>query len=158
MDRYLHRVARAPLIRRLTYYEKTLAAGFGDPSDFDDEGIPIYLYSCREVDRADCVFKVSGDSMEPEYHNEDLVLVSRIPDASNLQFGEVGAFIVGNETYIKVYSEEGLQSLNPDYDTMHFDESASVYLIGRVTGILSPDQIATEADVDKYQMLHPETV
>ena len=147
-----------PLIRRLTFYQKSLAAGVGDPSEIDDEGQPIFLYASREVDRADCVFTVNGDSMEPEYHNGDMVLVSRIPDAPDLQLGEVGAFIVGNETYIKVYREEGLESLNPKYPIMHFHDAESVYLIGRVTGILDPKQVATAQDVDKFQMLHPEGI
>ncbi len=147
-----------PLIRRLTFYQKSLAAGLGDPTEIDDEGQPIFLYASREVDRADCVFTVNGDSMEPEYHNGDMVLVSRIPDAPDLQPGEVGAFIVGNETYIKVYREEGLESLNPKYPIMHFHDTESVYLIGRVTGILDPKQVATAQDIDKYQMLHPEGI
>ena len=144
-----------PLIRRLTFYQKSLAAGLGDPTEIDDEGQPIFLYASREVDRADCVFTVNGDSMEPEYHNGDMVLVSRIPDAPDLQPGEVGAFIVGNETYIKVYREEGLESLNPKYPIMHFHDAEAVYLIGRVTGILDPKQVAAAQDVDKLQMLHP---
>ena len=147
-----------PLVRRLTFYQKSLAAGLGDPTEIDDEGQPIFLYASREVDRADCVFTVNGDSMEPEYHNGDMVLVSRIPDAPDLQPGEVGAFIVGNETYIKVYREEGLESLNPKYPIMHFHDAESVYLIGRVTGILDPKQVATAQDIDKYQMLHPEGI
>ena len=147
-----------PLIRRLTFYQKSLAAGLGDPTEIDDEGQPIFLYASREVDRADCIFTVNGDSMEPEYHNGDMVLVSRIPDAPDLQPGEVGAFIVGNETYIKVYREEGLESLNPKYPIMHFHDAESVYLIGRVTGILDPKQVATAQDVDKFQMLHPEGI
>ena len=147
-----------PLIRRLTFYQKSLAAGLGDPTEIDDEGQPIFLYASREVDRADCVFTVNGDSMEPEYHNGDMVLVSRIPDAPDLQPGEVGACIVGNETYIKVYREEGLESLNPKYPIMHFHDAESVYLIGRVTGILDPKQVATAQDIDKYQMLHPEGI
>ena len=147
-----------PLFRRLTFYQKSLAAGLGDPTEIDDEGQPIFLYASREVDRADCVFTVNGDSMEPEYHNGDMVLVSRIPDAPDLQPGEVGAFIVGNETYIKVYREEGLESLNPKYPIMHFHDAESVYLIGRVTGILDPKQVATAQDIDKYQMLHPEGI
>lgn len=147
-----------PLIRRLTFYQKSLAAGLGDPTEIVDEGQPIFLYASREVDRADCVFTVNGDSMEPEYHNGDMVLVSRIPDAPDLQPGEVGAFIVGNETYIKVYREEGLESLNPKYPIMHFHDAESVYLIGRVTGILDPKQVATAQDIDKYQMLHPEGI
>ena len=139
-----------PLIRELVYYGKALSAGPGDPTEFDDEGEPIYLYASRQVDRADCVFTVNGDSMEPKYHSGDMVLVSRIPDAPDLQFGEVGAFIVGNETYIKVCQEDGLHSLNPAFAPMKFSDDTPVYLIGRVMGILDPEQIAKEADVEKY--------
>ena len=83
----------APLLRRLTYFSRSLEAGFGDPTEFEDEGEPIWLYASREVDRADCVFTVNGNSMEPAYHDGDMVLVSRIPDAPDLQPGEVGALI-----------------------------------------------------------------
>ena len=143
-----------PPIRKLIFFNKSLAAGFGDPTEFEDKGTPIFLYSSKQVDRADCVFTVNGDSMEPEYHNGDMVLVSRIPDAPDLQPGEVGAFIVGNETYIKVYGKKGLESLNPKYKPLIFSESDSVYLIGRVMGVLDPDQIATESDMEKYRIMH----
>ena len=145
-----------PPIRRLTRFDRSLSAGFGDPTEFDGKGTPVFLYASREVDRADCVFTVSGDSMEPRFHDRDLVLVSRIPDAPDLQHGEIGAFIVGNETYIKVYGQEGLESLNPKYAPLRFAETDAVYLIGRVTGILDPSQIASAEDVEKYRLLHPE--
>ena len=143
-----------PKIRKLTFFERSLAAGIGDPAEFEDEGEPIFLYASETVDRADCVFSVSGDSMEPEYHDGDMVLVQRIPDAPDLKEGEIGAFIVGNETYIKEYREDGLHSLNPKYDVMHFSDEESVYLIGRVMGVLNPESIATEADVKRYLAIH----
>ena len=141
---------KPPVVRELVYYDRPLSAGPGDPTEFEDEGIPIFLYASRLVDRADCVFSVNGNSMEPTYHDGDMVLISRIPDAPELQYGEVGAFISGNETYIKVCQEDGLHSLNPAYAPMKFGEDSNVYLIGRVIGILDPEQIAKEADVEKY--------
>ena len=106
------------------------------------------------VDRADCVFTVNGNSMEPKFHNGDMVMVSRIPDAPDLQPGEIGAFIVGNESYIKEYQEDGLNSLNPKYSTMHFSEEESVYLIGRVLGTAAPEEVADGQDVEAFLTVH----
>lgn len=152
----VQRIQNCPTVRKKTHFSKSLAAGVADPTEFEDEGEPIFLYAARDVDRADCVFTVNGDSMEPEYYNGDMVLVQRTPDAPDLEYGEIGAFIIGNETYIKVYEEDGLHSLNPAYKPIHFCDEDKVYLIGRVIGRLSEDEIATQEDVDRYAELHPE--
>ena len=78
----------------------------------------------------------------------------RIPDAPDLQYGEIGAFIVGNETYIKQYEKDGLHSLNRLYGVMRFSDQDSVYLIGRVIGTLGPESIAAQADIEKYERIH----
>ena len=143
-----------PDISQLQFFERSLAAGIGDPTEFDDEGTPIFLYTDQINTRADCVFSVNGDSMEPEYHNGDLVLVERIPDAPDLTEGETGAFIVGNETYIKNFGSDGLHSLNPKYAVMKFSDEEAVYLIGRVLGLLDPSAIADQRDVEKYMAIH----
>ena len=145
-----------PDISQLQFFEKSLAAGIGDPTEFEEESIPIFVYTDRINVRANCVFTVNGDSMEPAYHNGDMVLVERIPDGPDLDEGETGAFIVGNETYIKNFYEDGLHSLNPKYPVMTFQGEEAVYLIGRVLGILDPSAIAAETDVEKYMAIHPE--
>ena len=135
-----------PLLRRLQFYQKSLAAGCGDPSEFEGKALPIYLYSDMlsktagrsKGRRANCVFPVNGDSMEPDYHSGDL------------------AFIVGNETYIKEYADDGLVSLNPRYPLMRFYEENRVYLIGRVLGKLDPACIAASEDIERYRRIHPE--
>lgn len=86
--------------------------------------------------------------MEPEYHDGDLVLVEKYPGCPELQYGEVGAFMVGNSTYIKIYEEEGLVSYNENYDTMTFTEYDNVTLIGRVLGILEPSSITRKMPSD----------
>ena len=141
--------ARRP-VRRLTFYGRPLSAGPGDPTEFDGKGTPVWVYASRQTGRADCVFRVNGDSMEPRYHNGDLVLVSRIPDAPALKYGEVGAFIAGNETYIKVCEKDGLHSLNPAYAPLRFGEGTDVFLIGRVTGVVKPEEIVPEEELAKY--------
>ena len=141
-------------IHKLTRFEHQLAAGIGDPNEFEDSGTPIYVYDDSLTCRADCVFTVNGDSMEPDYPDGCMVLVKRISDSGELTPGDIGAFMIDNETYIKEYREDGLHSLNPKYDVMRFSDEESVYLIGRVIGVLSPESIATEADVKRYLAIH----
>lgn len=141
-------------IHKLTRFEHQLAAGIGDPNEFEDSGTPIYVYDDSLTCRADCVFTVNGDSMEPDYPDGCMVLVKRISDSGELTPGDIGAFMIDNETYIKEYREDGLHSLNPAYPVMRFSDFEHVYLIGRIIGVFSPESIATEADVKKYLQLH----
>lgn len=146
--------AGCPDLTVLTYFSRQLAAGFGDPTEFEDGGEAVYVYSSPAVARADCIFTVNGNSMEPDFHSGQDVLVQRIPGGPDLRPGETGAFIIGNETYIKEYREDGLHSRNPEYETMHFHEDDAVYLIGRVLGVLDQASYASEADVARYLAVH----
>ena len=143
-------------IRKLTLFECPLAAGVGDPNEFEDSGVPIYVYDDSLTQRADCVFIVNGDSMEPDYPDGCRVLVERISDSGELAPGDIGAFMIDNETYIKEYQPDGLHSRNPFYPVMSFSEFEHVYLIGRVIGVLSKSDVAQPSDVEKYIELHPE--
>ncbi len=145
-----------PEIIKLTLCDKGLAAGFDGGVEFEDNGTPIYLYpnTNTAIRQADLVFPVNGDSMEPEYHDGDLVLVEKYPGCPELQYGEVGAFMIGNSTYIKIYEEGGLESFNDKYSTMTFTEYDNVTLIGRVLGILEPASVASTKDAERYEAMH----
>lgn len=134
-----------------TEFTKQLAAGFDPGCEFDDEGETILLYKDMVNSLTDCIFTVSGDSMEPDFHSGDKVMVQRLTDGSGLEFGEIGAFIFGNETYIKEYRKNGLHSLNPKYKLMRFNNEDSVYIIGRVLGVLSPEAIVSFEDALRYE-------
>ena len=142
-------------IHKLTRFEHQLSAGIGDPNEFEDSGTPIYVYDDSLTCRADCVFTVSGDSMEPDYPNGCMVLVKRISGSEELTPGDIGAFMIDNETYIKEYRPDGLHSLNPKYDVMRFSEFEHIYLIGQVIGVLNDKSIASAEDVERYRELHP---
>ncbi len=144
-----------PRISELRYMEKGLAAGIGDPAEMESRGEPIFVYTTPLTERADYVFHVSGDSMEPAFQQNDLVLVEAIPDGPELKYGEVGAFIRGNEQFIKIYEAEGLRSVNPVYPFMDFSHTnETVYIIGRVLGKLNPKKdLASPDDVKKYNIL-----
>lgn len=142
-----------PELRQLLFFERGLAAGAADPTEFEQDARPVYLYDAPELRHADYLFPVNGDSMEPDFHSGDLVLVEKLSNGALLRSGEIGAFIVGNETYIKEYREDGLHSRNPKYGVLRFGDEA-VYLIGRVLGTVSPEALASQADVERYCALH----
>ena len=134
-----------------TEFTKQLAAGFDEGVEFDDKGETIYLYKDKVDIRTDCIFTVNGDSMEPMFHSGDKVLVQKFPNCQELKQGDIGAFIVGNETYIKEYRKDGLHSLNKKYKTMKFSDDDKVYIIGRVVGILSAEAVVSYEDSVRYE-------
>lgn len=150
---FAQKAERHPEIRELLFFSRSLAAGAADPNEFEQDAEPYYLYVSPEVNRADFVFSVNGDSMEPTYHTGDMVLVEKLRNGSELHYGETGAFIVGNETYIKRYEKDGLHSLNKKYEVLRFGEDQPVFLIGRVVGIVSQKDIPSKEDIDAYLSL-----
>lgn len=100
------------------------------------EDIIDYEYTdARYNDGAHVWLEVRGISMEPELHSGDRVLIRRQPD---LECGQLGAFIVGDEGYIKRYRPEDdgihLVSMNPIYPDMVFagDAINSLTIFGKV--------------------------
>lgn len=77
----------------------------------------------------DFIIGVNGDSMEPDYHDGDLLYVKKTECISH---GDVGIFTIGNECFLKEYGENGLLSRNRDYDDIPGTED--VRLIGKVIG------------------------
>ena len=128
-------------------------AGFRDITEAET----LYLHNAPMLHRADGVYKVNGDSMEPTYHDGDMVLVEHIPDGSALRFGEIGAFASGNESYVKEFQADGLHSHNEHYDVMRFGDDTPVFLIGRVLGEVEPEQMATDEEIKRY-LCHKQSV
>lgn len=84
------------------------------------------------------------------YHNGDMVLVEKSKD---IGYGEVGAFLIGNEAFIKESQKDGLHSYNKIYKTMKFTEDDSVQIIGRVIGVIDASDFASDRDTEIF-MLH----
>ena len=140
-------------IYELPLADSSLAAGIGDASGYEGQTTPFYVYDVPWIERADCVFRVNGDSMEPAYHDGDYVLVERIPEGQELREGETGAFAVDNELYIKEYESDGLHSLNPAYPVMKFEEGSRVYLIGRVLSRIVTEDLPGAEEIRMYEAL-----
>ena len=100
----------------------------------DEEEIPEELARTGEF----FGLRISGDSMEPDIHNGDTVIVRRQDDAESDEI--VIALVNGNDGVckrLKKYADSiALVSLNPSYEPMYFSkseiESKPVRIIGKV--------------------------
>ena len=84
-------------------------------------------------ERTDYVIRVNGDSMEPDYKDGDNVMVSQHME---LDYGDIGIFIVNGKAYIKEYGETELISRNPDYPNIIVHEADNIVCMGKVIGKL----------------------
>lgn len=86
--------------------------------------------------RASFGVPVSGDSMEPTYHNGDILIVE---GTEEIEPGEIGIFTIDGEGYVKELGEGELISLNPKYDPIPIKDNIRCH--GRVIGVLDPEWI-----------------
>ena len=97
------------------------AAGVGNMLD-DAEYYETVSFPEDQISAgADVGIKVSGDSMEPVYHDGQVVWVQK---CDTLYPGEVGIFIYEDKAFIKVYSEQDpdddvLDEFTDSYGTVH---------------------------------------
>ena len=114
------------------YYDHATSAGTGQYlNDVRVERIELPV----DVD-ADFVIPIKGDSMEPDYHDGDLVFIQTSVDLND---GVIGVFNYNGEAYIKqlVIDEEQayLHSLNPDYKDMPITPDIDFRIIGEVVDL-----------------------
>jgi len=89
----------------------TLSVSAGTGSFLDDDAFEMVNFPASSVPaKADFGVRVSGDSMEPVYHDGQIVWVQK---CETLQPGEVGVFMYDGEGYIKMYDEQ-----EPDEDML----------------------------------------
>ena len=116
---------------RLIEYHRSASAGTG-VFILGSEGVEqIPIPNTPENRKVDYAIKVSGSSMEPDYFDGDIVLVSQKVE---LNHGDVGIFIVNNDAYIKEYGETELISRNPDADNIIISEYDNIVCMGKVVG------------------------
>ena len=102
----------------------------------------------REACRADDVFPVNGHSMEPDYPDGSMVFVERAK-IDDLSYGDVIACIAAGTPYVKIYDRDGLHSINPDYSVISVSDDDNMRLIGRVVGLVDPEDIASDAEAQE---------
>jgi SOS-response transcriptional repressor LexA len=119
--------------RTLPLYLLPAAAGTGQLLDDDN-------YEMIDVDEsvpesADYGIRVAGDSMEPRYHDGDILWVEK---QEELDEDEIGVFFLNGDSYIKKLhlGKRGTQliSLNAEYAPIEIRPSDSFRVFGRVVG------------------------
>lgn len=78
---------------------------------------------------------VAGDSMEPHFHDGDILIVSQEP----VDVGDIGVFTMNGEGYVKKLGRGVLHSLNPEYEDLPLEED--VRCNGKVVGVLKSEDI-----------------
>ena len=114
------------------YYDHPASAGTGQYlNDVRVERIELPV----DID-ADFVIPIKGDSMEPEYHDGDLIFIQTSVDLNN---GVIGVFNYNGDAYIKqlvIDKEQAyLHSLNPAYKDMPITPETDFRIIGEVVDL-----------------------
>lgn len=114
------------------YYDHAASAGTGQYlNDVRVERIELPV----DVD-ADFVIPIKGDSMEPDYHDGDMVFIQTSVDLND---GVIGVFNYNGEAYIKqlvIDTEQSyLHSLNPAYKDMPITPETDFRIIGEVVSV-----------------------
>ena len=114
------------------YYDHPASAGTGQYlNDVRVERIELPV----DID-ADFVIPIKGDSMEPDYHDGDLVFIQTSVDLNN---GVIGVFNYNGDAYIKqlviAKDQAYLHSLNPAYKDMPITPDTDFRIIGEVVDL-----------------------
>ena len=114
------------------YYDHPVSAGTGQYlNDVRVERIELPV----DID-ADFVIPIKGDSMEPDYHDGDLVFIQTSVDLND---GVIGVFNYNGDAYIKQLvidkDQAYLHSLNPAYKDMPITPETDFRIIGEVVDL-----------------------
>lgn len=118
--------------RSVMLYELPVSAGVGvylDESTAESISIP----ETEKTEYADYALRISGNSMEPKYHEGDILLVQQ---TDSVEVGEMGIFLLDGCGFFKVYGGDHLISLNEEYGPILLKDYADVRCTGRVIGRL----------------------
>lgn len=118
--------------RNIPLYCLPVSAGPGvylDESRSEEINIPDNAKTAE----ADFALRISGNSMEPKFHDGDLILVQ---GSDSVEVGEIGIFILDGNGYCKKYGGDRLISLNPEFGDILLRDYAENVCCGRVVGKL----------------------
>ena len=118
--------------RTISLYDLPVSAGTGVYL-FDSVATDIAIPDNGKTADADYALRISGDSMEPKYHDRDVLLIQ---ECDQVEPGELGIFVLDGEGYFKKFGGDCLISLNPFYAPIMLRDFNDIRCCGRVIGKL----------------------
>ena len=116
--------------RSVALYDLPVSAGVG--VFLDSPGTDEIIIPDNERTRdADYALRISGNSMEPKYHDGDVLLVA---NSDAVEVGELGIFVLDGNGYFKVYGGDRLISMNRSYGDILLKDFENISCVGRVVG------------------------
>ena len=116
----------------LSLFDLPASAGIGVYLD-EESKESISVPQTEKTAEADFALRISGNSMEPKYHDGDVLLVK---SADAVEVGELGIFVLDGCGFFKVFGGDCLKSLNPEYAPILLKDFTSVQCRGQVIGKL----------------------
>lgn len=116
--------------RSITLYDLPVSAGAGEFLA-DEHARRISIPDLPQTAPADFALRIVGDSMEPAYHEGDMLLIQRTESVAQ---GELGIFLLDGYGYFKKFGGDRLISLNPAYPPILLKDYARTACCGRVIG------------------------
>lgn len=116
---------------RILQYFHSVSAGAGEVIFDDVYSERITVPDRPQYRRVSYAVKVSGHSMEPLYHDKDILLVE---PTCEISIGEIGIFNVNGQAYVKKLGNGVLISLNKGYNDVPLTEES--LCMGRVVDSL----------------------
>lgn len=118
--------------RKVLLYDLPVSAGPGVYLD-DSRAEEISIPDNEKTAFTDFALRISGNSMEPKYHDGDILLVEY---TDSVEIGELGIFVLDGNGYFKKYGGDRLISLNSEYGDILLHDYVETVCCGRVVGKL----------------------
>ena len=126
------KMGEASARRSIALFDMPVSAGTGVYLD-ETSAERINIPDNEKTKCADFALRISGNSMEPKYHDGDIILVER-SEISDV--GELGVFVLDGQGYFKQYGGDRLISLNPEFADILLKNFSEVVCCGKVVGKL----------------------
>lgn len=132
---YLFGIVENINLKIIRFYDFPVSAGHGN---FIGDETATYTEITTDNRKADYAVKITGDSMEPDYHDGDILLVK---SQNTLNSGQLGIFFYDGDTLFKKYRKNkkkiSIISLNKDYKIIDIPSNRKLIIQGLVLGKIS---------------------